>query len=474
MDASARFPSRVGSRLRAFAGDLGAFGLALSARVAVLAWANGRFPPAADGLYYHTIGARVAAGLGSTWAWPDGAVTYAAHYPIGYPALLALAYRIAGAGPSAGGALNAAIGAVAAVAAYRLTRQAAGPRLALGAGVAVALHPALVMYTPALMTEGVTAALVAVAAWLCSRRTTPALYGLGAVLGVATLVRPQSVLLAPMFGLLSAEAGSSLKRRCGRGVVAALVAVGVCLPWTARNCVRMHRCALVSVNGGWNLLIGASPNATGSWAPVDVPEACRTVWDEAQKDMCFGREARRMIAEAPGRWLRLVPARLAATFDYGGAPGYYLHASNAGAFDDRAKTLLGTVETLYERLLWLGALAAAALAPGPARRARIVVAGVSMALTFQLHVYLAVLGLVVALALLGRALLSGPVVYSSTFAVLLATAATHAVFFGSGRYSMVTYPLVTALAFAFPRRRNDPAPAAAHEGEAGEPSGEKP
>jgi 4-amino-4-deoxy-L-arabinose transferase-like glycosyltransferase len=455
MDASDRFLDREGSRLGAIAGDLWVGGVALFARLAVILWAGGRFPPAADGFYYHAIGARVAAGLGSTWPWPDGTVTYAAHYPIGYPALLAIAYRVGGVGPSAAGVLNAVIGAGAAVAAYRLTRQAAGPWVSRAAGFAVALHPALVMYTPALMTEGVTAALVAVAAWLCSRRSNRALLGLGLMLGVATLVRPQSLVLAPIFGFLSCDPGSRWKRRCGRGAVALLVAVAVCLPWTARNCVRMHRCALVSFNGGWNLLIGAGPNAAGTWAPVDVPEPCRTVWDEAQKDACFGREARRMIAEAPRRWLRLVPDRLAATFDYGGAPGYYLHASNPGAFDDHAKTLLGAVETLYERLAWIGALAAAALATGPARRARVIVAGISIALTFQLHVYLAVLGLVITLALLGKALIEGPVVHSATLTVLAATALVHAVFFGSGRYSMVAYPLLTALAFAFPRRRGD-------------------
>jgi len=75
--------------------------------------------------------------------------------------------------------------------------------------------------------------------------------------------------------------------------------------------------------------------------PVDVPEACRTVWDEAEKDACFAREARRIIARAPGRWLGLVPARLAATFDYAGAPGFYLHESNPEAFDERAKVRLG-------------------------------------------------------------------------------------------------------------------------------------
>ena len=188
-------------------------------------------------------------------------------------------------------------------------------------------------------------------------------------------------------------------------------------------------------------------NATGTWAAVEVPEACRTVWDEAEKDICFEREARALIARAPGRWLGLVPARLAATFDYAGAPGYYLHASNPQVFADSAKVGLGAVETIYERLAYLGALAFAGLATGPRRKARVVVAVVAAVLLFQVHAYLAVLGLVAALALLGRGLISGPVLPSATFFVLLATAAVHAAFFGAGRYSMVAFPLVTALGF---------------------------
>jgi hypothetical protein len=455
MDASAHFPEAKAStsRVKRLAPELFIGAIALVARALVVVWARGRFPPAADGFYYHTIGSRVAAGLGSTWEWPDGAVTYAAHYPIGYPALLALAYRIGGVAPSAAGVLNALIGTAGAIAAYRLAREATGPRLSFAAGVAVALHPALVMYTPALMTEGVTAALVTVGAAFAARRSVRATWGVGIALGVATLVRPQSLLLAPVLGFLCCPARSLWTARMRRAVVAVLLAIAVCLPWTIRNCVRMHQCALVSFNGGWNLLIGAGPNATGTWAPVDVPEPCRTVWDEAKKDDCFGREARRMIAAAPGRWLHLIPARLAATFDYGGAPGYYLHASNSEAFDDRAKVALGAIETAYERLAWIGALVAVALAPGSRRRLRMALSLLSIGLLFQLHAYLAAAGLLLALALLGPSLVEGAVIYPATLAVLFATFLVHAVFFGAGRYAMVSYPLVTALAFILPPRR---------------------
>ncbi|MCU0687939.1 MAG: hypothetical protein MUF34_37790 [Polyangiaceae bacterium] len=55
--------------------------IAALARFGVVAWARGRFPPLGDGVYYHTLALRLAEGLGYTWRWPDGAVTYAAHGP---------------------------------------------------------------------------------------------------------------------------------------------------------------------------------------------------------------------------------------------------------------------------------------------------------------------------------------------------------------------------------------------------------
>jgi len=433
-------------------GDLVTGGVAFWARVVALVWADGRFPPVADGHYYHTIAARIAEGLGSTWLWPDGKVTYAAHYPIGYPALLAVSYRLFGSTPTAGGLVNALVGTVAAVAVHRLALQATRPTLALGAGLAVALHPGLVMYTPALMTEGVTAAFLATAAWMASYRSRTGAISLGVVMGIATLIRPQSLVLAPCFGLICAKIGAPIWDRLRRAGLATALALLVCAPWTVRNCVRMQKCALVSFNGGWNLLIGAGEHATGSWAPVEVPAACRTVWNEADKDACFEREALGIIARAPGRWLGLVPARLAATFDYAGAPGFYLHESNAEAFDDRAKLAMGVVETVYERLVYFGALAASALAAGSRRRARLVLAGVSSLFLFHTHAYLAVLGLAATLGLRARRLFDGPVLVSTTFFALLATTAVHAVFFGSGRYSMVIFPLVTGLAFALERR----------------------
>jgi 4-amino-4-deoxy-L-arabinose transferase-like glycosyltransferase len=437
---------------------------ALLARLAVVAWAAARFPPAADGTYYQRIAERLSQGFGYTWRWPDGVTTYAAHYPVGYPAMVAAVYTFTGAHPAAAMVLNAFLGTLAALAVHRLAVRAAPRRLALAAGLLVAFHPGLVAYTPALMTEGVTASLLAsaaaVAAWARDRAAAerPRLVGsavaIGLVVGVATLVRPQSLLLAPVLGLLAAIAPGRplLRRGAAMAGAATLSALLVCAPWTARNCVHMRHCALVSVNGGWNLLIGADAASTGAWSPIKVPDACREVFDEAQKDVCFGAEARRYIAAHPATWLSLVPRKLAATFDYAGAAGWYLHDANPTAFTYRAKVGLGGVETLFERVALLFALAWAARADGGGRRIRLFLAVLGGALAFTEHGWLAYAALAVVALRRGPTLWTGPLLGGAAVAVLVATMATHAVFFGAGRYSMVVFPLLTALApLAFAR-----------------------
>lgn len=448
----------------------------LAVRLVVVGWAAGSIPAAADGTYYHALAVRLAEGQGYTWRWPDGVVTYAAHYPVGYPALLALGYAVFGAKPVVAMVLNALFGAAAGVGVHALVARASPPRLALAAGLAVALHPALVPYTAALMTEGVTASLLVVAAALAARARDAdeplrwlALTGL--VMGVATLVRPQSLLLAPVLGWLAtprargaADRGEATRTR--RGVFSASVVVlttlAVCAPWTARNCARMERCALVSVNGGWNLAIGAQTDS-GGWHELAVPEACEHVFQEAAKDACFGREAKHAILRDPAAWLARAPAKLRVTFDYFGAAPWYLHTANAERFPHGAKVALGAIETLAARLLLAAALVTLLRMrdTGGAfstwcRKAFAAVGLVACVLAPGAIGYFALAAAILALG--RRALARAPLVVPLTAWVIVVTALIHAVFFGAGRYGLVVVPFVSAVAFVRPRREQEPRP----------------
>jgi len=431
------------------AGAIGAL-----ARVAVVIWAAPRFPPVEDGRFYHVIAGRVAAGDGYTWLWPDGVVTFAAHYPVGYPALIGALYALFGPLPVLAMLLNATLGTLSVIAVHRIAASVATRAGALFAALSIALHPALVAYTPALMTEGVSAALLALAGWLTLRaasggaRAWRRWLALGALLGIAILVRPQTLLIAPLFGALAVPFASGARARLLAAAVVSAASLLVCLPWTLRNLVRMDRVVLVSANGGWNLLIGAVDGATGTFVAIEgerVPSECRTVFGEAAKDACFGRAALQQIGRAPWRWFALIPKKLALTFDYAGAAGWYLHASNPTALPESAKVALGVVETLWQRLLLGLGLFAVFRAPGPRRAARACAAACGALGLFTPVAWLSHLLLVLAPLLLGKRLAGHPP--AALLAVALgATAVTHAVFFGAGRYSLVVFPLVGALA----------------------------
>jgi 4-amino-4-deoxy-L-arabinose transferase-like glycosyltransferase len=452
--------------------------LALAIRGLVVLWARNRFPPADDGIFYHVVARRIAHGSGYTWLWPDGAVSYAAHYPVGYPALIGLGYALFGARAVVAMGINALLGAFAAFAAQRVAVRRASRGAALIAGLLLALHPGLVFYTPALMTEGVAAELLVVAVWLALRvddRRRPAwrLVTLGVCVGYLTLVRPQLLVMAPLLGFFAL--GSTAPRYAERALRAGLVsfvAVCLCLPWTIRNCKRMDHCVFVSANGGWNLLIGASREANGAWRAIEgegVPAECRNVFGEAEKDRCFGRAGWRTIEADPLGFLALVPRKLSLTFDYFGAPGHYLLASNFHEFGESRKVGLGVLETVWERLVLLAAIAQAAWRGTERRHLRWGIGAVAGLFALSRAGWLGYLGLVVATLLSGRALVRRPVAALAA-SLTLATALTHVVFFGAGRYGFVCAALLCLAAVgenelpaggrAEPREQSLPAPSA--------------
>lgn len=431
------------------------FGLALALRLVVVALAGSRFPPADDGTFYHAVASRIAHGAGYTWAWPDGAVTYAAHYPVGYPALLGAVYAVLGATPAVAMLFNAVIGALLVVGVHACAlRGGSLPRARLAA-LAIALHPTLVLYTAAVMTEAVAAALlVLLVGYALFLRDTARSWRwrllLGAGGALLVLVRPQLLPMLPLLGAVAVHVPTDSARRVlwlrlRSGAEVLLVALACCAPWTLRNCAKMDRCVFVSANGGWNLLIGTLPEGKGSFAPIageTVPRECREVFGEAAKDRCFGHAGAERIQAAPAAWLALAPQKLGQLFNHGAVASSYLQTSNPALVSDRTRTAIATLETLYSRLLLLGA----AVGVLRAARGRIGRGWALLAAIFTLSPW----GALAQLALLG-ALGSErpgpgrrPLAFLAT-SLLTMCVLTHIVFFGAPRYGLVWLPWLSLL-----------------------------
>jgi 4-amino-4-deoxy-L-arabinose transferase-like glycosyltransferase len=427
--------------------------VALAARVAAALACGNRFAPAHDGVRYHALAERLAQGLGYTWLWPDGTVTTVAHYPVGYPAVLAVAYRLLGASPLTASLLNAILGTLVVAYVTACVDRVAPPKTTLAVGLALALHPGLVLYTPSIMSEVAFSAAVALAAWCAVRLMEPSQsrrpwlwMGVGTALGAAVLVRPQAILFAPGLAWLAASRQPSIARRVASAAVVAALIASVCAPWTVRNCRELGRCVWVSTNSGWNLLIGAQDGGNGGWQALVVPPACEGVFGEVETDACFGEQARRRIAAAPWRWLARVPQRLGRTFNYGGSAGYYLYRSDPAAFSWRTVLIAGALETAVERAALILALLGLALRSGPRPRARRWIGLGSALVALTPAGWLASCGLVAVLGALGLRALAELPVHAVTLTVLGGTLVTHAVFFGEPRFALVTYPWIMALA----------------------------
>jgi 4-amino-4-deoxy-L-arabinose transferase-like glycosyltransferase len=430
------------------------FALALGLRLFVVGIAAHRFPPADDGIFYHTVASRIAVGAGYTWAWPDGAVTHAAHYPVGYPALLGGVYALLQAAPWCAMLFNALLGALLVVGVHSAALSLGSLRRARWAALAVALHPTFVLYTAALMTEAAAAAvLVLLAAAALHLRASRRPWWLRALLGVGggvlVLIRPQLLPMLPVLGAIAIWLPQGLPpaesfRTKLRGALEVLCLGLLCvLPWTLRNCSKMDGCVLVSANGGWNLLIGTLPEARGTFAPIagaTVPPECREVFGEAGKDRCFGQAGARRIREEPVRWLELAPQKLAQLFNHSAIASAYLSTSNHQVFSEVRRVTLATIETLYTRLLLFGAAIGLLRSSGSRvqRTWSLAAAGLSLS-PWGFLAQLAVLGTLLARAL-GRGEARGIPLARMAAALLGLCVVTHMVFFGAARYSLVWLP----------------------------------
>jgi hypothetical protein len=140
-----------------------------------------------------------------------------------------------------------------------------------------------------------------------------------------------------------------------------------------------------------------------------------------------------------------MPRKLASTFNYTGAPAHYLHTSNAAVFAYEDKLRLGAAELVWERIVLLLALLGVARSQGPLQRLRQIICAAASLWVFMEAAWIAHLGLAVATLLFGKTLLNRPLP-AVVVAIVLTTGATHAVFFGAGRYALVCTAVLCALA----------------------------
>lgn len=207
---------------------------------------------------------------------------------------------------------------------YRIAAIAAGRRVALVAGLLVAVAPTYVFATNQLASENLLVFFVAWGVWLmltgCSWRTQ---LGAGVVLGLGTLTRAVGGVI-PLLAIPWHLRGT---RPARQPLLRALcLAAGVALPilpWAARNVVRVGTFQPVCYGGGLNFYFGHNPEGIGFRPLVQTPlRDLHTPSDIDTEGYRLGFEyiARDPVALLPRTWSKLR--------SYFGSPFWALHINS--------------------------------------------------------------------------------------------------------------------------------------------------
>jgi len=272
--------------------------------------------PWSDAAYYYERAAELAAGQG--YLTPDGAPT--AFWPPGWPFALSAAFRLLGTSVASVGLFNLSCAALSGALLLSLGRRIGGSELAARVALLLlALYPNSALYVPAAMTEVFYTTLLLAICWLLvAGRGALALIGAGLLLGMATLVKAQTLVVVPLvlgIGVLRAPRfWAAVPGAIARGLVLAALAALVVAPWSLRNERELGHYVAVSTNGGVTLLTGNNDSADGGYGDQDPLYKGLFARKDAMDEIAYDAEAKRRgmawIAANPGRFVALMPKKL--------------------------------------------------------------------------------------------------------------------------------------------------------------------
>lgn len=319
--------------------------IAISLRVA---WLYAVSPePVSDFRWYYERGQDMAAGYGYSMQaddfWPenispaaltsDNGRRFTAYWPVGYPAFLGLLFFVFGPSILAVQVANLFLYTGVLLLAYhtakRLFQSELTGRLTL---LFLAFYPDHIFYTTLLATEilFLFLLLLGILLLLLEMRLRWAVVT-GVVWGVICLIKPQTMLI-PVIVLAGqwltdtlrnastlndksktssgAQQGQVLRYLKYGGVLYLTIGL-IILPWTFRNFRVFKNFVFVSTNGGYNLLMGNNPYASGTYGASErLTEMLGDVADERARDVRARHLALTYIVDHPWQTVKRWPKKL--------------------------------------------------------------------------------------------------------------------------------------------------------------------
>ena len=357
--------------------------VAVAARLAV-SWASADSGVFADMAQYHERAVHLAT-TGSLY--PD-----ALRGP-GYPALLAVVYRLFGVSFWGARVANALVGGALALVTGWLARRAGAGERAWMASAIVALYPGLVLSSVYLMPDGLFTLLAMLALLLVRHRSLTNGALAGAVAGLAILTRSVGITLVVVAAVVAVWTIATGAATTRVALTRAAVCIGACAivlaPWLAFT-TRVAGGPLLDATSGMNVLLGNHPTATGRLVMADdIPLREMHVVGAASEADANARAMRAGVTWAtthPGAWLRLAAAKVGYLLGLEGREHVWVYSVGYfGARRPLTVTLWGVLLMLSFPILIVAAVVAVARAHGRLEPARVALGAFALATT-ALHV----------------------------------------------------------------------------------------
>jgi hypothetical protein len=262
--------------------------------------------PTSDFDWYYDAARSIAAGHGFT---DKGVLT--AFWPVGWPGFLGFLLSIFGPHVLVGQCANLVLSCVVICLTAIMGKRLFPGSTAWRPGIfLIAILPNQIAYVPLLSVEIFFECLLLLGFLLLMAGSVRSVVGSGLVYGVAALTKTQAVFVPAVLGLPLLAVG--LGRWVRVVVFGGLAMLAVILPWTARNYVVFDSFIPVSTNGGFTLLTGNNPSATGGYMKNDplVTDLSQDPKDQVGMDRVARARALGWIRDHPAAFLRLIPLKI--------------------------------------------------------------------------------------------------------------------------------------------------------------------
>jgi len=299
--------------------------------------------PISDSWAYDVLARNLARGMG--YGWHPGHPT--ATWPVGPSFLYSVFYRVFGFVYAPIVIFNIVISLVTILLGMKLAERWFNSKVALLAGILLALWPVQIEFASVLGSELIFNVLVL--CWLAILELTEwngwlKLIAAGVVAGLTCYVRPVALLIPAALCIREVILYRRIVRPVASMAVVYLVMAAVIAPWSIRNTRDFGHFFLVSTNGRENLWEGNNPAGNGETEALP-PEVQHM--GEGQREIYLGKIAEAYIRQHPFLFAGRTVKKAFLLYDRESIGVYWNQPSILRLYGNRAFWILKIVSDLY-------------------------------------------------------------------------------------------------------------------------------